>query len=278
MSRASRSRSTGDVISGANTSDRAPIELARREPLRREPLRFGRIVLIGGGCYGSWYAQQLTRATEHGALCADEIVVVDRDPNCLAATRLATGAFRKAPLRLEVATWVDYLAQWLASGTPSLQRDAMVPSPLMPHLCLDWLVARAKRRWPTREIAVVPLPVTPPMPWERAAPDGRHYVSFATWTCPVNCIEPVKCPATRGVRDWSMPPALQAFVAEQPDAIDGALIFHCEHRTYGVGMIDAHRIAGADDQLAAWTRDAPLRVLVGTVSHCHGALGLLSIT
>jgi len=116
----------------------------------------------------------------------------------------------------------------------------MVPSPLMPHLCLDWLVIRARARWPSRAVGVEPLQVPPDMPWERAAPDGRHYVSFATWLCPVNCIEPAVCPATRGARDWSMPPALRAYVdGPAAPALRGPVIFHCEHRTYGVGMIDA---------------------------------------
>ncbi len=272
MSRALRCRWMVGDISGVELAGEWPIA-----PANRDPLRFGRIVVIGGGCYGSWYAQQLTRATERGALLADAIVVVDQDPGCVVGQRLVAGAYRNAPVHLEIATWVDYLAGWLDAGTAALHRDALVPSPLMPHLCLDWLVGRARARWPARNVSVVSLPATPPMPWERAAPDGRHYVSFATWMCPVNCIEPAKCPETRTTRDWSMPPALDAFVTSHHSAIDGSLIFHCVHRTYGVGMIDAHRISAADDTLAACLGDAPLRMLVGTVSHCHGALGLLTI-
>ncbi|MCC6242001.1 MAG: hypothetical protein IT353_04130 [Gemmatimonadaceae bacterium] len=245
-----------------------------------EPLRFGRIVVIGGGCYGSWYTQQLTRAMVRGALVADSIVVVDRDPQCLVAQRLSTAAYEGAPVHLVVDEWAAYLNAWLSTGVDALRDDAMVPSPLMPHLCLDWLMTRAVERWPHRAVRVEPLAVTPPMPWERAAPDGRHYVSFATWTCPVNCIEPVTCPATRGPRDWSMSPALASYVAERGVGIDIACIFHCAHRTYGVGMIDASAIAAGDQQLALAVHarpNAPIRALVGTVSHCHGALGVLAV-
>jgi hypothetical protein len=42
-------------------------------------------------------------------------------------------------------------------------------------------------------------------------------------------------------------------------------------------MIDAAAIADADRQLAAWGASGPCAVLVGTVSHCHGALGVLAI-
>jgi hypothetical protein len=245
-------------------------------PVGRVPLPFGRVVVIGGGCYGSWYAQQLTRAIARGALAVQEILVVDRDADCPVAARWRDGAYAGVPLRLVVAPWDRFLAEWLAEGPDALVRDAMVPSPLMPHLCLDWLVARARDRWPSRRIAVQPLSSPPPTPWQRAAPDGRHYVSFATWMCPVNCIEPAKCPETRGERDWSLPLTLRAFVADDPQ-LDGAVIFPCVHRAYGVGMIDAAPIAEADRQVASWGAAGPCRVLVGTVSHCHGALGVLAV-
>ena len=240
-------------------------------------LTFERIVIIGGGCYGSWYAQQLTRATHRAALAAREIVVVDRDQACLVAARLREGAYAGVPLRLEIREWNDYLADWLAMGAEALAGHAMVPSPLMPHLCLDWLMARARDRWPDRTVSVRPMPVVPPTPWERAAPDGRHYVSFATWMCPVNCIEPAKCPETRATRDWSLPVTVRR-IAEENAGFDGTAIFHCEHRTYGVGMIDATAIADADRLVAESGSTGPTQVLVGTVSHCHGALGVLAVS
>lgn len=254
------------------------VTAADRPRVSRATLHFGRVVIIGGGCYGSWYAQQLARAIAHGALVAQDIVVVDRDPDCRVGVNVAAGAYAGTPIRLEVAAWADYLEAWLGQGREVLAHDAMVPSPLMPHLCLDWLMARARTRWPERSVAIEPLPATPPMPWERAAPDGRHYVSFATWICPVNCIEPVRCPATRGPRDWSMPTALATYVAEQHPPLDGSLIFHCEHRTFGVGMIDAAQIAEAAETMTSRGDAVDARWLVGTVSHCHGALGLLTVS
>lgn len=243
---------------------------------RRERLDFGRIVVIGGGCYGSWYTGQLTRAITRGAMTADEIVVVDHAPTCRVSQQVAVGAYDGAPVTVVTAAWQTYLWQWLAADPATLMHDALVPSPLMPHLLLDWLVDRARGRWPQRTMQIRPLEQAPPTPWERAAPDGRHYVSFATWTCPTNCIEPAKCPATRGERSWSMPTVVDHFAADDPQ-IAGSVIFHCRHRTYGVGMIDAGALLEADQRVAAWGADAPARVLVGTVSHCHGALGLLSL-
>jgi hypothetical protein len=136
-----------------STVDDISVDSVRAAP----PLVFGRVVVIGGGCYGSWYAQQLTRAVRRGALRAREIVVVDRDPQCKVALQLAENAYDGAPVQVVEATWEEYLATWLAAGDEALAGDAMVPSPLMPHLCLDWLMARARDRWPDRRIQVVPL-------------------------------------------------------------------------------------------------------------------------
>lgn len=257
---------------------------------------FEQVVVIGGGCYGSWYATQLARAAEAGALHAKRVVVVDRDAECRVAVGLRDHAFRALPVELVVASWADFLDGWLGTGEAALAGHALVPSPLMPHVLLDWLVARAAERWPAHRVRIEPLATTPRMPWERAAPDGRHYVSFAEWMCPINCIEPALCPATGGPRSWSMPPAVRAYVNALPDTevVRGPLLFQCEHRTHGVGMIDADCIARADDAVRAWGEahragDAaqagpdgppltePLRVLVGTVSHCHGALGMLVV-
>lgn len=255
--------------------------MSNQEPvtlLRRQSQTFDRIVVIGGGCYGSWYTQQLLRARNAGALLVNEIVIVDRNPNCRVIRARDAGTFAGVPLTVVTQSWADYLTSWLAGGAQKLRGHALVPSPLMPHLLLDWLVARAATRWPDRTISVKPLITAPRIPWERAAPDGRHYVSFAEWMCPINCIEPALCPSTGGPRSWSMPPALRAFVTAQPDAtrLDGPMLFHCVHRTHGVGMIDAAPIALADVAIAELGAQGEVNVLVGTVSHCHGALGVLS--
>src|SRR5678810_1069095 len=49
------------------------------------PQRYGRVVIVGGGCYGSYYVRQLLRAIEAGAVEARELLVVDKDPQCAVA-------------------------------------------------------------------------------------------------------------------------------------------------------------------------------------------------
>ena len=105
-------------------------------------------------------------------------------------------------------------------------------------------------------------------------------MSFAEWMCPVNCIEPRLCPVTRGPRDWSLPPAIRTYAEEERQrgrTIVGPLVFHCTHRAYGVGMIDVSDVLDADRMVAQAGTSGAARVLVGTMSHCHGALDLVAI-
>jgi hypothetical protein len=242
-------------------------------------LRFGRIVIVGGGCYGSYYLRQLGRAQRAAAIEWDELIVVDRDPTSQVAR--SAGDERPPRTRLVIEEWRPFFDAYLASavGDPARRRDAIVPSPLMPHLMADWLAARARERWPDRAVRTEPLLAAPDVPWQRAGEDGTHYVSFAEWMCPINCIEPAKCPHTRGPRDWSLPVAVRAYV--DAEAARGRtlepLVFHCSHRSHGVGMIDVADVVDADATIAAAGPRTDARFLIATVSHCHGALRHLVI-
>jgi hypothetical protein len=230
------------------------------------PEPYGTITIVGGGCYGSFYLRQLFRARSAGALTWDRVVVVDRRPDCPAAEML------DASSALVVSEWTPYFREYLSAAGVG---DAIVPSPLMPHLMYEWVRDRARERWPDRAVTTRPLPAAPPTPWERAAPDGTHYVSFATWMCPINCIEPVTCPHTKGPRTWTMPEAVREYVAKE--GIVGPAIFQVTHRAYGVGMLNVADVVAADRLVRRAAADRAADILVGTVSHCHGALAVLSV-
>jgi hypothetical protein len=238
---------------------------------------YGDIVVVGGGCYGAYYVRQLRRAREAGAISWRRLVVVDRDPACAVASD-AEG------VTLVARDWhlffLEYLAACSAAPAAEVADHAIVPSPLMPHLMSDWLVSRARRRWPGRDVRLAPLGGALDVPWQRAGEDGTQYVSFATWQCPINCVEPRTCPHTRGPRAWSLPPTVRAFVETERlrgRRIEGPAVFHCAHRAYGVGMFDVADVVAADHLIAAVADARPAEVLVGTVSHCHGALAVLAL-
>ena len=241
--------------------------------------RFGTIVVVGGGCYGSYYVRQLRRAARAGAAVFERLLVVDRDPSCV----VAQDASPAEGVEVVRAEWGDFFRRYLDEASRdrvSTRDDAIVPSPLMPHLMFEWIRDRARERWPDREIASRALATEPPTPWQRSTGDGPHYVSFAEWTCPINCIEPRICPHTRGVRSWSLPETALAYVINERRAgrpLAGPAIFHCTHRAYGVGMFDTREVIAGDDLVRAAAEQGAAEVLVGTMSHCHGAFERLVI-
>jgi hypothetical protein len=244
---------------------------------------YGTIVVVGGGCYGSYYVRQLGRAHAAGVIAWDRVLVVDRNPECAVGEQLRTGAVDAPGIALECGDWAVFFDRYLtaASEDPTgSSRDAIVPSPLMPHLMYDWLLARSRRRWPERVVETRRLPGPVAVPWQRESPDRTHYVSFAEWVCPINCIEPALCPHTRETRWWTMPEAVKTYVEGERRAgreLAGPVIFHCTHRAYGVGMFDTSAVVEGDVVVRESALAGAAAVLVGTVSHCHGALNILAI-
>jgi hypothetical protein len=240
---------------------------------------YRRIIIVGGGCYGSYYVRQLLRARDAGALSFDQLLVIDRHAECPVARSWP----HERAVQIAVREWNLFFDEYLSDAVRAGGRsaDAIVPSPLMPHLMFDWLLRRARARWPERAVERRPLRRAPDVPWQRAMPSGSHVVSFAEWMCPVNCIEPAKCPVTRGPRSWSLPVAVRAYVegegAGASSPLAGPVIFHCEHRAYGVGMFDTQAVLDGDALVAEKAADDAADVLVATVSHCHGALDVLHV-
>jgi hypothetical protein len=240
-------------------------------------IALGEVVIIGGGCYGSFYLGQLAKARAAGVATWTRLLVVDRDAQCRAATSIAS----VPDAELRVVEWAPFLEAWLDASARTAD-DRIVPSPLMPHLMASWLEARARERWPERDVRMVPAEAELGTPFDRLHPgDGVRYVSFADWLCPVHCIEPARCPAIRAPRQWEMSDAVTAWTTarrrEHPTA--GPALFACRHATYGVGMYAAtlafEALAALDAEVDAHAQGADL--VIGSVSACHGAVGVLRV-
>ncbi|HXE56511.1 MAG TPA: hypothetical protein VNK43_00775 [Gemmatimonadales bacterium] len=247
------------------------------------PVRLGEVIIIGGGCYGTFYARQLAQAKRRGRAEFARLLVVDRDPDCRARRELGEGEDR----RLVVADWAGFLDDYLAqaavrrrSAPTGPVEDVIVPSPLMPHLLYEWLVRRARARWPGREIATAPMPLDPGTPYDAAAPDGTRFVSFADWLCPTHCIEPAICPVIRSPRTWEMSDRLAELVRrlDRRRPTVGPVLFVTRHRAFGVGDFPVASVLAGDELVADAGRSGdPVDVLVGTISACHGAVSLLRL-
>jgi hypothetical protein len=72
-----------------------------------------------------------------------------------------------------------------------------------------------------------------------------------------------------------MPATIREYAARE--SLAGPALFHVTHRAYGVGMLNVADVVAADRLVQDSARDSAAQVLIGTVSHCHGALAVLSI-
>lgn len=238
-----------------------------------------RYVILGGGCYGSFYARQLLRARDAGALAVSEVVVVDHGAGPRALRELPA---RPGLLRFEEADWREFLDRHL-SALPADATDRLVTPPFTPHLAVAWLLDRLRALRPGPDWSLEPFRRFPGTPFEHQAEGGPLLVSHADWVCPVHCIEPDTCPRTRGARYWDLDRTVREFTTALADGgqpVDRLHLFHCHHIAYGVAGYAAAELPAA---LAAILRDSDrvgagsaARYLVGTVSHCHGALHLLT--
>ena len=238
------------------------------------PATFHDIAIVGGGCYGCFYAAQLTKARAREKAAFRRLLIVDRDPGCRASRELA-GA---DGVELVVAEWGEFFDDWL--GASRQAGDAIVPSPLMPHLMFEWLLRRARERWPGRVVEHRVVEQEAGTPYDLLAPDGTRYVSYADWLCPTHCIEPALCPVIHAPRTWEMSEALVTMARRMSGVaqVPAPVLFQCRHRVFGVGMFDADEVLAGDAAVAeAGTSGSAVDLLVGTVSSCHGAVSVLHL-
>ncbi len=236
--------------------------------------------MVGGGCYGTFYASQLAKAKARGKTDYRTVIIVDRNPNCQARRELGTATDRE----FVTSDWTSFFDEFLGDArrtTNDARDDQIVPSPHMPHLMFEWVLRRARQRWPKRAVSVEPVPGHFPTPYDRPGSDQTRYVSFADWICPTHCIEPALCPAIGAPRTWEMGDSVRD-LAERLRAggrlVSGPALFVCKHHVFGVGMFAADAVRAGDRLVEeAGSTSAPAEILVGTISSCHGALNLLTL-
>ena len=237
-------------------------------------------MVIGGGCYGTFYASQLAKAKARGKTDYRSVIVVDRNAECRARRELDEAPDR----RFVTSDWSAFVDDWLADAprtTHDARDDHIVPSPHMPHLMFEWVLRRARQRWPGRTVSVAPVPGELPTPYDRSGADQTRYVSWADWICPTHCIEPALCPAIGASRTWEMSDTVTALAQQLRETgrpVSGPALFVCKHQVFGVGMFSVDSVLAGDRLVEeAGASGSPAEVLVGTISSCHGALNLLTL-
>jgi hypothetical protein len=233
-------------------------------------------IVLGGGCYGSFYARQLLRARTTRAIQFEQIVIVDHGAEPLARQQLNG----EAGVRFVRSEWDGFFDSFLQDA-PAGSADLFVPSPFNPHLGLAWLMRSLTRVYPQRQLTLETFSRMPGTPYQQQRAHGTLVASHADWVCPVHCVEPGICPKTRDTRYWDMDRTGRDFataLARAGQPVDHVFLFHCHHVSYAVGGYPVAELLVARDRLvqALAAPAPPVRALVGTISRCHGAFHLLA--
>ena len=208
----------------------------RRGRVARDVQRFGTIVVVGGGCYGSYYVRQLaSRAPRRRARVGRELVVVDRDAHCrVARSRIRRSARPALEHRDRRLARVLRRAISASAASAPRRRPSATRSSRRRSCRISWRSGSSiapRRAGRTRRVAVAPL---------SAAAGGavaarrrrRHALrELREWMCPINCIEPPRCPAhARRPGPGAMPAAVREYVDRMsalPVAGRGSVRLHC---------------------------------------------------
>lgn len=212
------------------------------------------------------------RAADAG-VAVGEIIVVDHNADPPARTLISP------LLTFAERDWDSFCDDYF-TNLPADTTDHIVPPPFTPHLALRWLLRRLPADRPDVQWGLEPMLRMPGTPYQQQPPGGPLTLSHADWMCPVHCVEPALCPATKGSRYWDLAETvtLWAHALEgggQP--VEQTHLFQCLHHTHGVGTYPAGRVVAARRSMAAAKvrPGQPSRFLVGTVSRCHGAINLV---
>jgi hypothetical protein len=231
------------------------------------------LIVIGGGCYGCYHTRQLLKAHRRGKIGVRRFLVVDRNPRCRARSEFAD----EPEVEVIQSDWAAFLRGYLADLRPETA-DRLVPAPFAPHLLFDWLLDAVRGDVPEAAATRGRCELALDLPYEHSDEAGNRFISAAGWLCPATCIEPARCPAIHAERTWELGDIVRAAAARVATPYADVALFTCRHYAFGVGTIPAADLVRARQHLAADLRregEGLRRVLVGTVSACHGVLGEL---
>jgi hypothetical protein len=254
-----------------------------RENATRAPAGPATYTVIGGGCYGSFYTRQLLRYADRAGGPVARIVVVDHDPACRVAREVSDPR-----VTVEVADWTDHLSAILPLAIERVAAGIGLPDRLVPACLAPHILCEALRRVAAPDAAHASASEARVLfdaigtPFARVLENGSYVLSFATWICPVNCIEPATCPAIAQPLDWDMAEAVANHVRGWGARVRSCHILQCLHEAFGVGTIpisdiarEALRLEGVRGEGAGAGGGAVEYAVIATVSTCHGVAGVL---
>lgn len=231
-----------------------------------------KLIVIGGGCFGTIQTGRILKAMERGAIGRATVVIVDRNSDPPA--RKEFGMVKDVVFAK--SDWFDYLRDYF-QGDGRAAGDQIIPAHIAPHLLFE-VAASAIHKGTGRKVDPEPVGKVFNLLFEKEGAGSVRYISAAAWLCPFACIEPDVCPATRGPRSWD----LSSLVPEvMGDSVDASIVFKTTHFAWGVGTIPCDMISSSCNSVIGMVNGADssriFHVAVATTSNCHGVVGRLKI-
>ncbi len=223
--------------------------------------------VVGGGCFGTQYTKWLLRSVGLGWLEFEKIYVIDKNSECKINKEV-----QDKRVQWVNQDWLEFFPKLVADHFDNQKyfNDQWVPSPLSPHLIYHAFV-KALAQLLQVAIQHQSFVEDPQAPTKFNLPNGDLAMSHAQWRCPVNCIEPARCPAKRDTRTWEMRQTMQAL--QQNTHYDSLHFVQCQHLCHAVGTIAVRQIFSEFKMLLDKVRQKQVKnFAVATVSSCHGIL------
>ena len=235
-----------------------------------------KIIIIGGGCFGTFYTRELLKAKEEGQLDYSHLIIVDKNAGCQVVKEIHDPLAQIVPME-----WAAYLKKYASNhfnnDSQEVLADLMVPSHWAPHLLGEMLFHRIQNDSDLPALRIEKMKFSKKIgpPYEKILANDDHAVSFATWECPSHCIEPKKCPTTKDDRDWEMGECLQSFFKDKSLCYYS---FFCCHLADEVAAIPMKEIYKEYVRLKEDIKKHKVyKFAMATHSSCHGLISFMEV-
>ena len=225
------------------------------------------IYVLGGHRLSATYMKHLCQAKREGLIDFNTLSFIDPADNPFVVHEIKTGITHIK------RTYTEGLANIFITSEPAeINNMWLIPDHTAPHvlfkLFLDWLFVMQHR------VEILPFSQNLDLPFQKTLESGICAISYATWTCPLECEEPDTCPGINNSRSWDFGNFLRG---QDYKGVDSVHFFGCEQIAYGVCGIPLSVIKNEFDRLFKDLKEGHI-FLVGTHSKCHGILGMGRIT
>lgn len=156
--------------------------------------------------------------------------------------------------------------------------DTLVPDHTAKHVFLQVFLDVTEKKFPQLQTFPVAFKSDFTTPFLKKSDDESVWaVSYATWTCPLDCDEPEICPHIEDTRSWDFNKSLTKLFLEQ-STDTSCYRFSCARLIEEISHIPMKKIQNdIFNYLHTLEKTPPQKVIVATHSHCHGILGQFGI-